>query len=976
MSPVNNQLSKAVRLALTFGAAAGMVASSVVVAQDEQELAPITVVGSRIKRVDVETSQPVFTLEKEDIKATGLTSIGDVIQNITTNGSAINSTFNNGGNGETRVSLRNLGSSRTLVLVNGHRWVPGTGLGGAVDLNTIPTAAVERIEVLKDGASSIYGSDAIAGVVNIILRQDYDGAEASLEVGEFEQGDGQRQSYDFVIGTSTERGSLMFGAGYVQEDPVFAGDREVSAEPQFGTGTTFGSSTTPFGRFSICNGTFNGNGACIRGPGVPANQAELRPDGTFGQFTFDPGQSGLNNRPFGANDFFNFAPLNYLLTPQERTSIFTSGSYNFSDNLRFTTMAVYNERKSEQLLAAIPIVLGTGPGAGVVGRTITISRNSVFNPFGVDVTRIQRRAVETGGRLFEQNVKSYAFNGTFEGNFEAFDRGFSWDAGYTYAQNDQNDTENGQFNLLNVRTALGPSFFDAAGVARCGTPTAVIGGCVPLNLLGADGSITPEALAFTTFEGHDRLGYELVNYFANITGDIFELPAGPLAFAAGYEYRKESGFDSPDAIVAIGATTGNGRNPTRGGFSLDEYYIEFNIPVVKDVPFLQLLEFSVASRYSDYSNFGDTTNNKVGFKWKPIDDLLVRGNWAEGFRAPSIGESFQGVSDSFPPLTDRCSNAPVGNNFAALSAQQQQRCIAAGVPAGGYDQGNAQIRISVGGNPALQPETATNRTLGVVYSPSYVEGLDIALDWYSIDIEGFIGGLGGQTIVDQCIFEGNANACALITRGPTGAITGLLSAGLNLGTIETEGWDLTVSYRLPEFSFGQFSLVWDNAYTSNYDVRAFANSVPDNTVGEYTDRNNQWRLRSNFNLRWELGDFGASYGLRYYSRQDEEICGVSGLPGGQFDFLCNDSDGVSFIPNPGSTGAPDGVFDFSNKLGGTTYHDLQVSWNAPWNAKIGVGVNNFTDKDPPVSTLAFANSFDPQYEVPGRFYYLQYTQRF
>ncbi|MEO5741435.1 MAG: TonB-dependent receptor [Vicinamibacterales bacterium] len=973
MSFINNELSKAVRLALTLGAAAGMVASTAAIAQDDKELDTITVVGSRIKRVDIETSQPVFTLEKEDIKATGLTSIGDIIQNLTTNGSTLNSTFNNGGNGETRVSLRNLGSNRTLVLVNGHRWVPGTGLGGAVDLNTIPTAAVERVEVLKDGASSIYGSDAIAGVVNIILRTDYDGAEANLEVGEFEDGDGQRQSYDFTIGTSTEKGSLMFSAAYVQEDPVFAGDRAVSAEPQFGTGVTFGSSTSPFGRFQVCNGQFI-NGACRNATNTGAG-TQTQPGGAAGQFTYNPGASGTNFRRFNIpGDFFNFAPLNYLLTPQERTSIFTSGSYNFSDNLRFTTMAVYNERKSEQLLAAIPIVLGTVTG-NAIGRLISISPQSVFNPFGLPVTRIQRRAVETGGRLFEQNVKSYAFNGTFEGNFEAFDRGFSWDAGYTYAKNDQNDTETGQFNLLNLRTALGPSFFDAGGVARCGTPSAVVAGCVPINLLGAAGTITPEALAYSTFEGHDRLGYELVNYFANITGDIFELPAGPLAFAAGYEYRKESGFDSPDAIVAGGATTGNGRNATRGVYSLDEYYIEFNIPVLKDIPFFQLLEFSVASRYSDYSNFGDTTNNKVGFKWKPIDDLLFRGNYAEGFRAPSIGEAFQGVSDNFPTLIDRCSNAPVGNNFAGLNATQQQRCIAAGVTPGGYDQINAQIGTSVGGNPNLQPETATNRTLGLVYSPSYIEGLDIALDWYNIQIDGFISGLGAQTIVDQCIFEGNANACALITRGPGGQIINLLDSSLNLGSIENEGWDLTVSYRLPEFSFGQFSLVWDNAYVSNYDVRAFANSPEDSQVGEYSSRNNNWRVRSNFNLRWELGDWGASYGLRYYSRQDEEICGVSGISDA-FDLLCNDPDGVSFIPNPGSTGPDDGVFDLSNQIGGTTYHDIQVSWQAPWNAKVAVGINNFTDKEPPLSTLTFANSFDPQYEVPGRFWYVQYAQRF
>src|SRR5688500_12431782 len=216
----------------------------------------IEVTGSRIKRADIETSQPIFSLSRDDIQAQGLTSLGDVIHNLTAQGSTLNPTMNNGGNGETRVSLRNLGSNRTLVLVNGRRWVGGTGLGGAVDLNTIPTAAVERIEVLKDGASTIYGSDAIAGVVNVILRQNFEGAEVNAYLGQFDKGDGTRQSYDFTIGSASDRFSAMLGIGYVKEEPVMAGDREISAVPTFGSTPGFGgSSTTPDGRFCILDTT-------------------------------------------------------------------------------------------------------------------------------------------------------------------------------------------------------------------------------------------------------------------------------------------------------------------------------------------------------------------------------------------------------------------------------------------------------------------------------------------------------------------------------------------------------------------------------------------------------------------------------------------------------------------------------------------------------------------------------------------------
>ena len=912
----------------------------------------VEVTGSRIKRTDVETSQPVFSLTREDIQAQGLTSIGDVIQNLTSNGTALNTTYNNGGNGETRVSLRNLGSNRTLVLVNGRRWVAGTGLGGATDLNTIPTAAVERIEVLKDGASAIYGSDAIAGVVNVILRTDFDGAEANAYYGQFSQGDGAKESYDITIGSSGERFSAMFGAGYVKEDPVMAGDREISAVPVFGTGVSLGSTTTPNGRFALCSGTFS-PGACSVG--------ETRPNGTAGQFTYEPGSTPANWRNFSvANDIYNFAPDNYLVTPQERKSIFGQASFDITDNVRFTTTATYNNRRSEQLLAAMPIVLGTGPGAGVQARTISISPNSIYNPFGQTVSRIQRRAVETGGRSFNQNVDTFGFVGALEGNFEFADRYFSWDVGYSYGRNDQNDTTNGLFNILALRNALGPSFRDAAGVARCGTVGNVIEGCVPLNLLGGVGSITPDMLAYSTFVAHDEYQYTMKQWFANLSGEIVELPGGMLAFAAGLEHRSESGYDSPDALINSGNTTGKARPATAGSYKLDEAYLELSAPLLRDVFLARELELSLATRYSDYDTFGDTLNSKFGFKWKPIEDLLVRGSWAEGFRAPSISELYSGVADSFASISDPCSTT-FGGRYNVLTAEQRARCTAQGVPAGGYDQGNSQIRISVGGNPNLLPETSTSKTLGLVWSPSFISGFDVSLDWWNITIENGIITRSGQFILDSCIEEGNPLACSLYTRSSTGAIDNLLSSGLNSAEIEAEGYDLTLNYRLPDTRFGSFSFSWDNTYYSSYEE----DRNGDNLVGEYFDGSNNWRIRSNLLARWEQGDWGATYAARYYSRQ-EETCPFYYNDYG-FGELCSDAivDGDGLVQE-GS----------QNKIGAATYHDISVYWKAPWNAKITLGVNNAFDKTPPTSYVTFANTFDPSYDINGRFIYMQYNQKF
>jgi iron complex outermembrane receptor protein len=998
MTLKTTKLRDAISFALVASATT-LAGTGVAVAQETEgqqatTLDRIEVTGSRIKRTDIETSQPIFTLTRDEIQAQGLTSVGDVIQNISANGSTLNTTMNNGGNGETRVSLRNLGSARTLVLVNGRRWVGGTGLGGAVDLNTIPTAAVERIEVLKDGASSIYGSDAIAGVVNVILRQNFDGAEFNAYVGQFDKGDGNRQSFDFTVGSVGERWSAMLGIGYVKEEPVHAGDRAISAVPVFGSSPGFGgSSTTPDGRFFFCPDS-NGNGIICDGgndevdPPVPPDPS-INPAGEYGLWKVDQNDPRGWSEWAGTPDNYNFAPDNYLLTPQERLSVFASGSLDITDNVRFKTTVTYNQRKSEQLLAAMPVVVGLlgAPQAA----NIVISDESIYNPFGdhngiagdgYEINSIQRRVTETGGRSFRQLIDTYAFDGALEGSFEIGERFFDWEAGMFYGENRASNSTDGLLTYSSIRNALGPSMIDpATGTPICvttpGVAATVIDGCVPANFLGGanNGSLTPEMLNYMTFQAHDQLEYTQKSYYANIGGDLFDLPGGPLAFSFGLEHREESGFDHPDALINAGDTTGNSRTATDGGYDLDEAYLELAIPVLKDLPGAQLLDFSVATRYSDYSNFGNTLNSKFGFRWKPIDDLLVRGNWSEGFRAPSISELFSGQGDSFPNITDPCAESTGGE----ANPPPPPGC--AGVPA--YAQANTQIRITVGGNPDLGPETSETKTLGFVYSPSYVEGLDVSLDWWQIDIDEAIFTADGQDILNNCHQNGTAAACALITRAASGVITDLLAIPANIGTISVEGWDLTVGYRLPETSWGRFSFVWDTTYLSEFkqDVNGDGQVTEDqvsgeggNLVGEYSAENNNWRIRSNLAARWELGDWGATWNVRYYSPQDE-LCS-SNIAAAQIPVICSDPDRFTSLdgddadtdPNPGRTA--------ENRIGSALYNDANVYWNSPWNAKITLGVNNVFDEDPPIAVTAFANTFDPQYEVPGRFYYMRYTQKF
>ena len=928
-------LSQAVKMAL-YGTAALAVATPVLAQDDAEQLETIQVIGSRIKRTDIETSQPVFVIEREDLQKTGLTSVGDILQDLTTNGAALNTTFNNGGNGETQIDLRNLTANRTLVLVNGKRWV--SGLGGAVDLNTIPVTIIERVEVLKDGASAIYGSDAIAGVVNITTRDTYDGAEASAYLGENEEGDGRTELYDFTIGSSTDRASVVMNASYTKQEPIFAGDREISANPLFGFNgnnvNVGASSTTPFGRFG-----FGSTGGRL-------------PNGAPGTLTLIPGRAGTAAGDFTPFDLstagYNFAPDNYLLTPQERIGIYVQGRYQITDDISFNTSIVYNERKSEQQLAAVPFVFGTA-GSGL--NRFTIPANALYNPFGVDVTRAQFRN-QTQFRNFNQDVDTFYFSGGLEGAFDLADRNFSWDVNYIYTDNELRNQNTGQFNVNKLALGLGPSFRDANGVARCGTPTAIIAGCVPINIFQGPDGFTREMADYASFTEQDNIYKKTYDYTANLTGDLFELPAGPLGFAAGYEYRRDFGYDQPDAITASGATTGNGRQPTRGGFSLDEFYAEFNIPILKDLAFAEIFEISIAARYSDYSNFGDTTNPKFGFRWKPFADLLVRGNYAEGFRAPSISELFTGNSDNFPTVFDPCSasQSPTGEVLS--------RCRSGfggvGPTPVGYEQVNNQIRVTVGGNQELGAETARSKTLGLVYSPSWAEGLDFYLDWYNIQVENAVGTRSAQFILDDCYIEGNLNSCGLITRQASGDVLDLFSGTQNLpGGVETEGYDFTVDYKF-DTEFGKFRINWDTAYLSYYgDVGQPEGS---NVSGTSFDRGNLFsRIKSNITTNWQLGDWSANLTARYISGADED-CSVPVIFGRPE--LCSSPD----VEDPQFGGAPTNHYD------DVWYFDTQVSWDSPWNARITGGVRNLFDEDPPLSVVVVEppDPPDPPRERCGR----------
>ena len=932
---------------------------------DAQTLQAIEVTGSRIRKAEVEGQTPVLTITSKDIEATGLGSIGDVIQRLSVSGSSLNTKFNSAGNfgfppdgggvgsGSTTISLRNLGAKRTLILVDGLRWVnesSASGVSAAVDLNTIPASIVERIEILKDGASSLYGSDAIAGVINIITKKKQDGLGLHIYGGDYSVGDGKTYSGNVSIGGSTDKFDFFMDISRFKQNGISSNDWDQSRFPVPGAGLSGGSSATPYTRylFDTPNGEDFG-GLCAEGfCNITANG--VAPAG--GVQSFPGGFHG-----FGTPDRFNFAPYNLLLTPQDRTGIFAQGTYHITDHVNFYLKGLYNTRDSTNQAAPEPIFLGQQfCAARDLCYRVGVDATNPYNPFGFTLDGnssdfgLGRRPVEGGPRIFRQTVDTKYYATGINGDFGFSDHQFFWDVNYVNSTNSASQTVNGTYNIRHIMNALGP-------VADCTAP------CVPLNLFGGPGTITPEMLNYIQFVENDRSKQELEVWTANISGNLVQLPAGSLDVAAGYEHRKLNGSYTPDSVVTAGDSNGVPSGPTSGGYSVNEYYLELNVPLLADLAFARHLDLSAATRYSDYSNFGGTTNNKLGFRWQVVDDFTFRGTWAEGFRAPSIGELFGTFSRFDATLADPCSGNVTAN------------CSTLGVPPG-FTQNNPQISIITGGEQGLKPETSKSLTLGGIYSPSWAENtnwsqkLDFELTYYHHKIDDAIQAPDAQTQLNRCVATLDPLFCNGITRAANGSINGFTNTLRNLGTIDTKGYDFGVNWIGNDTGIGRFGANWQLTYTQDYSaIASDTGQAEPRTVGVEVTDSGIPKYRSTLNLNWALADWTASWTLRYISDLTES-CG--GSDNGFRDIpTCSDPNGGPVVDSSGVSGL--------NHLGGVTYHDVRVSWKLPvrYEMSISGGVNNIFAKDAPICISCSLNGYDAStYDLPGRFSYIEASVRF
>ncbi|AWL11350.1 Vitamin B12 transporter BtuB [Saliniradius amylolyticus] len=849
----NSKLAKSVRLALAFGVASTATVAGNAIAQEEgaDDVEKISVTGSRIKRTDMESASPISVFSAEDIEASGFTTLENFVQAVPAmNGGAEGSNVNNGSRGFATASLRGLGSGRTLVLINGRRYASG-------DLNSIPVSFVERVEVLRDGASTIYGSDAIAGVINFITKRDFEGVEITAQHDVTTENDGEITKFAVTTGTSSDKGNVVLALEYSDRNAIFQGDREFAECPIFernGEKVCGGSGTIPYGQF------FNAN---YSGHVVDPMTGEVRP--------FDQ-----------AVDGFNYATTSKMQTPQQVFSINGSATYEITNDTMVFAEGGFTNRKSDQLMAPegtfwAPLMPATNP----------------YNPVGEDIF-VARRLRETAGREFTQDFSDYRMVFGFEGYF---DNGVSWDLAYNYARYVDARLDNGRVNPTRIETLLDP--------AKCDDDAA----CPEVwNILEA-GTLTDEMINYAFVPNSPIVRSTVKQLMGNLSGDFgtFELPGGAPMWAAGFEQRWEDYSNTPDGAASIGQIYSVAGDPTQGQFEVTEFYGEVSLPV------LETVSISAAVRSTDYSFLDDrATNSKIGVEWEPLDGLLLRTTVADGFRAPSITELFAPQAETNLAYNDPCENYGSSN----VSQTVKDNCAADGLP-GNFELSSNQSSTVEGGNTELEPEESESLTAGVVYT--HDSGFTAALDYFDIEITNGIGTVGTDNVVNGCYSSPDFSSplCDFIEgpsltgdaphptspyRSALGTVAGVLLVNENLSTFQTSGVDFDFSYSMP-MGAGDLSMRVDGTWLNEYTYLPYEGADVVEAAGKVAA--DQWETtlavfpewRTNIGLMYTAGDFSLNWTSRYQSEGEDIFASEDNLDNIADSIWYHDVQGTYYMKN-------------------------------------------------------------------------------
>ncbi|WP_233999740.1 TonB-dependent receptor domain-containing protein [Porphyrobacter sp. TH134] len=892
----------------------------------------IVVTGSRISNPNLELSSPVSFVSEDDIAFQQPVSIEQVLRQLPSAVPSIGAQTNNGNNGSSRLNLRGLGTNRNVILLNGRRVTP-RDTDGVVDLNVIPIALLKRVDVLTGGASTVYGADAVAGVVNFITRDDFEGFDARFAQGITERGDGENFRADLTMGASFDdgRGNAVLSFGYVNTKPVLQGNRDFSL----------------VSRSSVTGGEEGSPGAVPASIGFPFI-GRVTPDGQFAA---------------GAQNNYNFNPLNIFQTPQDLYSIYTQANYEITDGIEAYAEGMYVKSVVEVNLAP----------SGSFGNTVTTPLNSPFlsaqqRDFlcnaavgvagsgiaagtdcgaaiaaGTPVTvAVNRRFVESGPRIQRFETDMFNLTGGFRGGLTDT---LNWDVHGTYGRSNGAEQRTNWYLLSRLR----------AGVAGC--PTGSAAGCVPFNVFGPEGSITQEMLNSIEVPTRAFRDTTFLNVAGTIDGDFgvaSPFAETPISFALGAEYRRYTAGSEGDGISRVpGEVLGAGAAalPIRGDFNSKEFFLEAVAPLVEDKPFFYNLTLEGGVRYADYSTVGGTWTWKAGGSWSPIEEIKFRGVYTQAIRAPNIAELFQ---PQVTGLTGRTSD-PCQGTLAAVTARganfpdlcrAQLALVGAPTTLLGSIPGPAagQIQQTTGGNPDLDAERARTLTAGVVFTPDILSSFSFSVDYFRIKVTDAITTPTQGDIIDGCFQPTPVpGTCDLTRRNPLdGSLSGPANTtfgpflGLsNLGTIETSGIDFALN-AAQDFDFGQISIGTFATYTMENLFQATPRSINRECVGYFSVNcgNPQPEVSATTRLTYTSTSRETDVSLfwRYLSAVEvEPVAPNPQLPTG----------------TP-TTAGPAAFFADYRNISSFNYFDLALRQAVIDNLTLTLSVQNLFDRDPPI----------------------------
>jgi len=1090
----NTKLTKSIRLAMAVSlTSTAIIASNAVFAQetpsaeDEASIAveKITVTGSRIKRAELSSNTPVFTFTGDDLSVRGFTNVAELLNQSplfsgSLNGEGDQNSFNAGQN---QINLFDLGTQRTLTLVNGRRLVSSQSAqsgGSQVDLNTIPTALIDRIETVPITGAATYGADAIAGTVNVILKDNYEGFEVTTQYGDNDAGNARSFQVSTLAGGNFAdgRGNITFGMEYTKDDGLLQCDQDFlcnnnpeldSTQNKFldldGDGLPDdidgdGEPDLQSVRLSLNEvrlALFTDNGAISPAGGrdrfLPGFGLGAFPDGNFYEFTPNgdlitceagqPNASTIRTRGSDVcgSDFFD--AVTQIRSPTSRFNTYASTRYDLTDEITFKQDFIYSNTKGSELVNQGGFQTGFFPGTSAAitmninnpllseqARNVIQNSGHTSETFGVQ--RFNNDLLRNGGNSNETQV--WRVSNILEGAFEAFDREFYWDVAVVHGRSDiliessgivdgrflnavdarsiddalleqirlQTD-DDGSDDLADLNAALlalqdsnggftanfnrGDTICGAYADLAAGTLTGFndrasgsglvdedlpfLDGCVPLSLFGSTAS--DEALDFIT--GGSQLASASNSqavYTANIGGTVMELPAGSLDFVVGTERRLEKGDYLPSVGLRVPITRSSISRPVNGGFETEEYYAEISAPIISedmDIPFVQSFEFSGAYRIQDFTTnapagFTDRTTDadvyQASIKWGVNDDLALRGTFASAFRNPSINELFQPEQQTFIAGSDPCDSRTVG--LGPNPSVRKANCESIGIDTATFVSSIQDGTISGGlisGNPDLEPETNDSYSIGLIYTPDYVEGLQIAVDYYNLEIQDYIADVDFETQAATCFDSNNfpnEAACTSFVRDENDQVISAREQPANVASSTFESVTVRAFYTFDLADMGSLTVDAFTQHNITNEFQATVNSENQEDVGDFGDP--EWI--GTLDTSWTYEDFLVSHRMRWQNAV-------------KIDAL----DQTLYSAN--YTEDADGVYSgsFGNKTDARFLHDLSVSYTMTESASVQVNIQNLLDRKPDgAGTIGFAAGHFGLDERLGRRFSVRFNAKF